>query len=107
MAIMKQVFKDKYYLYLCIFFFNSQNAPTKGASKLKIITGKPLPFSCKRTFENSIFLFIVAAISVKKEGSLSYFVDNVLRKIRILFFLLINSRIIATVAFKIPQIISN
>lgn len=94
-------------MYLSIFFFNSQTARTKVVSKFKIITGKPLPFSCKKNFEKSIFLFIVAAISVKKVGSLSYFVDNILRKTRILFFLLINSRIIATVAFKIPQTISN
>lgn len=78
------------------------------ASELKTVAGKPLQFSCrKKPLKRVFFSFIVAAVSVKKVGSLFYFVDNILKKIRILFFLLINSRIIAAVAFKIPQIVSN
>lgn len=89
------------------FFFIFQTAPTTMASKLKIVIGKTLQFWGKKPLKRVIFLSLVAAVSVKKVGSLSYFVDSILRNAKIGFFFLINSRIIATVAFKIPQIISN
>lgn len=37
----------------------------------------------QKTLEKSNFLFIVAAVSVKKVGSLSYFVDSILRNTRV------------------------